>query len=81
MATHRVEKKVKASAAVAYLTGVAGLGIVAAVQKDPILISSLADWLEPFVLSLLPAAGAAIGGWIAPHTPRTVVAADDDLGY
>lgn len=69
--THEpVETKVKASSAVTYLVGVAGLSIVNAVQGEPVLISALADWLEPFVLALLPAAGAAIAGWSAPHTPR-----------
>ncbi|MGW0763007.1 holin [Streptomyces sp. NPDC002814] len=65
MATHArrpVEAKVKAASALTYLLGVAGLSVVNAVQETPLLISGLADWLEPFVLSLLPAAGAAIGG-------------------
>ncbi|MET9818357.1 holin [Streptomyces sp. NPDC006355] len=66
-----VETKVKASSALTYLAGVAGLSVVNAVQGEPVLISGLADWLEPFVLAALPAAAAAIGGWIAPHTPRT----------
>jgi hypothetical protein len=65
-----VETKVKAASALTYLAGVAGLAVINAVQGEPVLISSMPDWLEPFVLSLLPAAGAAIGGWIAPHTPR-----------
>ncbi|AIV35631.1 hypothetical protein [Streptomyces sp. CCM_MD2014] len=64
-----VEAKVKAGTALTYLAGVAGLSVVNAVQGDPLLIGGLPDWLEPFVLSLLPAAGSAIGGWIAPHTP------------
>ncbi|MFJ2007421.1 holin [Streptomyces chartreusis] len=65
-----IEKKVKLATAVTYLLGVAGLAIVGAVQNDPNLISSMPDALEPFVLAMLPAAGAAIGGWAAPHTPR-----------
>lgn len=69
--THEpVETKVKASSAATYLVGVAGLSVVNAVQGEPVLISGLADWLEPFVLAILPAAGAAIAGWMAPHTPR-----------
>jgi hypothetical protein len=71
-ASQPVETKVKASAALAYLVGVAGLSIVNAVQGEPVLIDSLPDWLEPFILSALPTAGAAIGGWMAPHTPRPV---------
>ncbi len=65
-----IEKKVKASAALTYLVGVAGLAIVGAVTDNPSLIGSMPDALEPFVLALLPAAAAAIGGWAAPHTPR-----------
>lgn len=69
--THEpVEAKVKASSALTYLVGVAVLSVINAVQDTPLLISGLSDWLEPFILSLLPAAGAAIGGWAAPHTPR-----------
>lgn len=66
-----IEKKVKLATAVTYLVGVAGLAIVGAVQNDPNLIASMPDALEPFVLAMLPAAGAAIGGWAAPHTPRS----------
>lgn len=69
--THEpVEAKVKASSAATYLVGVAGLSVVNAVQGEPVLLSALADWLEPFVLAILPAAGSAIAGWMAPHTPR-----------
>lgn len=68
-----IEKKVKLATALTYLVGVAGLAIVGAVTDDPSLISSMPDALEPFVLAMLPAAAAAIGGWIAPHTPRSDV--------
>ncbi|MEW2421331.1 holin [Streptomyces nigra] len=66
-----IETKVKLGTALAYLVSVAGLAIVGAVTNDPSLISGMPDALEPFVLALLPAAGAAIGGWAAPHTPRS----------
>ncbi|MFI8294428.1 holin [Streptomyces nigra] len=66
-----IEKKVKLGTALAYLVSVAGLAIVGAVTNDPSLISGMPDALEPFVLGMLPAAGAAIGGWAAPHTPRS----------
>ncbi|MFB9464539.1 holin [Streptomyces cinereospinus] len=68
-----IEKKVKASSALAYLASLAGLAILGAVTDDPSLISGMPDPLEPFVLALVPAAAAAIAGWAAPHTPRSGV--------
>ncbi|MFB7776935.1 holin [Streptomyces bauhiniae] len=66
-----IEKKVKASTALTYLTSVAGLAVLGAVTNDPSLISSMPDALEPFVLALIPAAASAVAGWAAPHTPRS----------
>ncbi|UJV43801.1 holin [Streptomyces sp. AMCC400023] len=66
-----IEKKVKASSAVAYLVSLAGLAILGAVTDDPSLISSMPDALEPFVLALVPAAASWVAGWAAPHTPRS----------
>ena len=66
-----IEKKVKASSALAYLASLAGLAILGAVTDDPSLISSMPNVLEPFVLALVPAAAAAVAGWAAPHTPRS----------
>lgn len=66
-----IEKKVKLATALTYLVGVAGLAVIGAVTNDPSLISGMPDALEPFVLAMLPAAGAGIGGWVAPHTPRS----------
>ncbi|MEU0675491.1 holin [Streptomyces sp. NPDC006172] len=68
-----IEKKVKASSAVAYLASLAGLAILGAVTDDPSLIAGMPDALEPFVLALVPAAASAIAGWAAPHTPRSDV--------
>ncbi|MGW2209900.1 holin [Streptomyces sp. NPDC001781] len=68
-----IEKKVKASTALTYLISVAALAILGAVTNDPSLISSMPDALEPFVLALIPAAGSAVAGWAAPHTPRSDV--------
>jgi hypothetical protein len=65
-----VEKKVKASSALAYLASLAGLAILGAVSDDPSLISGMPDALEPFILALVPAAASAVAGWAAPHTPR-----------
>ena len=66
-----IEKKVKASSAVTYLASLAGLAVLGGVTDDPSLISSMPVALEPFVLALVPAAGAWIAGWAAPHTPRS----------
>lgn len=66
-----IETKVKASSALTYLFSLAGLAILGAVTDDPSLISGMPDALEPFVLALVPAAAAAVGGWGAPHTPRS----------
>ncbi|MEV0779166.1 holin [Streptomyces sp. NPDC050428] len=66
-----IETKVKVSSALTYLLSLAGLAILGAVTDDPSLISGMPDALEPFVLALLPAAAAAVGGWGAPHTPRS----------
>ncbi|MFJ8146055.1 holin [Streptomyces sp. NPDC096048] len=68
-----IEKKVKASSALAYLASLAGLAILGGVTDDPSLISGMPDVLEPFVLALVPAAGSWIAGWAAPHTPRADV--------
>jgi hypothetical protein len=68
-----IEKKVKASSALAYLASLAGLAILGAVTDDPSLISGMPDALEPFVLALVPAAASWIAGWAAPHTPRSNV--------
>lgn len=66
-----IESKVKVSSALTYLFSLAGLAILGAVTDDPSLISGMPNVLEPFVLALLPAAAAAVGGWGAPHTPRS----------
>ncbi|MEU0018058.1 holin [Streptomyces rochei] len=65
-----IEKKVKASSALAYLASLAGLAVLGGISDDPSLISGMPDALEPFVLALVPAAGSWIAGWAAPHTPR-----------
>lgn len=66
-----IESKVKASSALTYLLSLAGLAILGGVTDDPSLIGGMPDALEPFVLAMLPAAAAAVGGWGAPHTPRS----------
>ncbi|MFF5655185.1 holin [[Kitasatospora] papulosa] len=66
----RIEKKVTAASAFTYLVSLAGLAVLGGVTDHPSLVSWMPDLLEPFVLSLVPAASAAIAGWAAPHTPR-----------
>lgn len=70
-----VEKKVKAAAAGSYLGGVAVLEVLESVKDNPLLLSSLPDWLEPFVLSLVITGVTFVSGWVARHTPRTDPAA------
>lgn len=71
--TAPIEKKVKASTALSYLASLAALAILGGVSNDPSIISGMPDALEPFVLSLIPAAASWIAGWAAPHTPRSDV--------
>lgn len=66
-----IEKKVTAGSALTYLASLAGLAVLGGVTDDPSLISGMPDALEPFVLSLVPAAASWIAGWAAPHTPRS----------
>ena len=66
-----IEKKVKASAIGSYLAGVGGLEILETVHDNPLLISPLPDWCEPFILSLVLAAATFVSGWTPRHTPRT----------
>lgn len=68
-----IEKKVKASTALAYLASLAGLAVLGGVTNDPSLIGGMPDALEPFVLALIPAAASWVAGWAAPHTPRSDV--------
>ncbi|MEU7093040.1 holin [Kitasatospora aureofaciens] len=70
MANHPVEKKVKASAAAAYVASAGLLGSLAAVQDNVRLLSWMPDSVAPFVLALVPTAITAVSGWLAKHSPR-----------
>lgn len=68
--TGPVEGKVKWSTAGAYVASAAGLFVAELVADQPVLVTPMPDWLEPIVLSLLPAAVAFLAGLKARHTPR-----------
>lgn len=75
MASAPIETKVKAATAGVYLSSVAGLGVLEAVHDAPLLIAWLPDWIEPFILGLVPTAITAVAAYQARHTPRTDPAA------
>ncbi|MER5892269.1 holin [Streptomyces sp. NPDC001876] len=66
----RVEKKVTAASAGAYVASTGLLASLAAVQDDARLVEWMPGVLSPFVLALVPAAITFVGGWLARHTPR-----------
>ena len=67
---HPVEAKVRAGATASYLASVGLLEVLQSVSDDPLLLSFLADSVEPFVLALLVPAVTFVAGWRAKHTPR-----------
>jgi hypothetical protein len=68
----KVESKVWWATAGAYLAGVVALAVVNAVtaEDNALLLAALPDAIEPFILPVVPAVVAFIGGWAARHTPR-----------
>lgn len=70
--TKRMEPKVKWAGIGAYVAGVVVLAIVNAFTGDnnALLIDSLPDVIEPFVLPVVPAVVAAISGYFAKHQYR-----------
>lgn len=73
-----VEAKVKASTIAVYLVCAAALAIVDAIRGDATVIAALPDWLEPFAVSLLPAAAAFLSGYQASHTTRPDLTPPDE---
>lgn len=65
----RVESKVKAGAAWAYLAALGALAVVNGVT-DTTLVTDLPDGVEVFVAPLVPALAAGIAGFLAKHTAR-----------
>jgi hypothetical protein len=69
--TTKVEPKVKWATVGTYLLGVVALAIFNGVTDSTLLVDALPDWVEPFVLPIVPAIGAAIAGYSAKHQWRT----------
>lgn len=68
----RVEKKVTAASAGAYLASTGLLAALTAAQGDSQLVEWMPGSLAPFVLALIPTAITFVGGWVAKHSPRSV---------
>lgn len=66
----KVESKVKAGTAGAYLGLLALLAPLQAVQADLDLIAFLPDWLETLAIPLVPGLVTYVAGWVAKHQPR-----------
>ncbi|WP_030236732.1 hypothetical protein [Streptomyces sp. NRRL S-350] len=70
MAKHRVETKVKAGAAFAYLGTTGLLAVLAEAQDNARLLDWMPDSISPFILSIIPGTAAFVAGWKARHSPR-----------
>jgi hypothetical protein len=66
----KVEPKVKAATVGGYLGLLALLAPLQAVQADLDLISVLPDWLETFLVPLVPGLVTYVSGYVAKHAPR-----------
>lgn len=66
-----VERKVTAATAGAYVASASLLGALEAVQDSPGLVSWMPDWVEPFVLAVVPTTVTFVSAYQARHTPRT----------
>lgn len=68
----KIETKVTAATVGTYLAGVVVLALVNAFtgEENALLLASLPDAIEPFVLPVVPAVVSFIAGWAAKHTPR-----------
>lgn len=71
MAAHaRVEDKVSAATAAAYLASTGLLGALAAVEDNARLLSWMPDAVSPFALAIVPTLLTFAAGWKTKHTPR-----------
>lgn len=66
----QVERKVTAAAAGAYVASTGLLAAMEAVRDNPGVVSWLPDWLEPFVLAVVPTGVTFLAAYRARHTPR-----------
>ncbi|TMR91451.1 holin [Nonomuraea basaltis] len=66
----KIERKVTASAAGSYLSLLAVLTVLQAINADLDLIAFLPDWLESLAVPLLPGLIAYVSGYVAKHTAR-----------
>jgi hypothetical protein len=66
----RVERKVQAATAAAYVASTGLLGALEAVRDNPGVVAWMPDLVEPFVLALLPTAVTFVAAYRARHTPR-----------
>lgn len=66
----KAEPKVKAATAGAYLGLLAVLTVLQTVSGNLDLISFLPDWLETFLIPLIPGLVAYVAGYVAKHAPR-----------
>lgn len=73
--TNKVEPKVWWATIGSYIAGVVGLAVVNLVtgNNNELLTRALPDWLEPFILPLVPAAVAFVSGFAARHQWRSGV--------
>ncbi|WP_440063759.1 hypothetical protein [Streptosporangium sp. OZ121] len=65
-----IERKVTAASAGSYLSLLAGLTVLQAVQADLDLIAWLPDALETLLIPLLPGLASYLAGFKARHTAR-----------
>ena len=65
-----VEAKVKAATSATFVVSLV-IAVLNAVVADDGLLQPLPVWLQPIVISLVPAAVTFLSGWQATHTPRT----------
>lgn len=72
--TTKVEWKVKVATIATYLTGLVGLAVINGATSDnnKLLIDALPDWLEPFVLPLVPAIVTFVAAYSARHQYRAL---------
>lgn len=70
--TRAVEPKVKAATVGSYLAGVLGLALVNAFtgNDNELIVAVLPDWVEAFVLPIIPALVAFLASWNASHQWR-----------